>query len=289
MPVLNLTDQAIAAGLSKLVDDRLVAGTSVIVEPENFDETPYYVQFAFDSGLLWCEAASEYLEPPNVLDGEQLRALGALGFRPPEHEEQNWFQTLQPTSPEDYDEIVALVHRTFRDVYRLPEHTSLRVKMSWDGQALPLDSNLEFASEGHRSTFALLRRCAGELFAEDALSYADDRPAVYMRQGSTMLAAEVVPIEIHSSFVELYSYLVRDIDVTEELCRYLLAANAELPFGSFAIWRENVVLFRHRLLGDTLDEYQLTLVLGALAELADEWDDEIVASFGGRRAMDGVG
>ena len=43
------------------------------------------------------------------------------------------------------------------------------------------------------------------------------------------------------------------------------------------------VLFVHRLLGNTLDEDELTGVVAAVAVTADDIDDDFVARFGGRR------
>src|SRR5262245_16478005 len=116
--ISNVNDDAIAAALSKLVDDGIEAGAFVILEPEASDGSNYYIQFALDSDRLYCEAVSnEYLEPPYTLDDEQMGVLENLGWRPPEHEGQNWFRTFRPSSPEDYDEIVALVHRVWLEVY----------------------------------------------------------------------------------------------------------------------------------------------------------------------------
>jgi hypothetical protein len=283
MPVANADDQSIAAALAKLVDDELVAGTFVILEPVG---SYYYIQFAFDGGRLFCEAVSnEYLEEPHTLDDEALRILENLGWRPPEYEGQNWFRTFKPTSPEDYDEVVALAHRAFREVYGVPDDTPIGMKTSWEGQNLPLDSEIRFASEGHRTTYELVARFAGELFGTAA--QADPRrPLIFIQHGSAIVSVAVNPIEIHSSLVECYSWVVTEVPPTDELPAYLLTTNYRLPLGGFALDGDGDVVLKYVLLGDTLSEAEFKTALMTVAELADEYDDEIVGRFGGLRASD---
>ena len=283
--VANVNDDAIAAALSKLVDDGIEAGAFVILEPEASDGSNYYIQFAFDSDRLFCEAVSnEYLEPPYELDDEQMRTLDEnLRWRPPEHEGQNWFRTFRPTSPEDYDEIVALVHRAWREVYRLPEETPITMIVSWEGQTIPFDSEIRFASEGHRSTYERIARYAAELFG-DMASFEPRRPVLFVQHGSAIVSVAVNPLKIHSSVVTCYSWVVTEPRLTQDLRHYLLTTNYRLALGGFALDGDGDVVLKHVLLGDRLTEYEFKTALITIADLADEYDDEIVERFGGLRA-----
>jgi hypothetical protein len=61
-----------------------------------------------------------------------MLALERLGWRAPEFEEQNWFRTFSPTSPDDYDEIVRLVHRAFQTVYGVGDDVPLTMTTAWE-------------------------------------------------------------------------------------------------------------------------------------------------------------
>jgi hypothetical protein len=284
--VANVNDSAIAAALSKLVDDGIEAGAFVLLEPEPGDGSNYYLQFAFDGGRLYCEAVSnEYLEPPYTLGDEQMRVLENLGWRPPEHEGQNWFRTFRPATPEDYDEVVALVHRAVQEVYGLADETPISMQVSWEGQELPFDSEIRFASEGHRSTYERVARYAGELF-EEAVWFDPRRPLIFVRHGSAIVSVAVNPLELHSSLVTCYSWVVTEPALGDELREYLLSANYRLTLGGFAVDGDGDIVLKHVLLGDDLTEYEFKTALITIADLADEFDDEIVGRFGGYRATD---
>jgi hypothetical protein len=286
MALANVDDTTMTAALAKLVDDRLEAGTFVVLEPDSPDDANYYIQFAFDGGRLFCEAVSnQYLEPPYRLDGEQLHAVENLGWGPPEYEGQNWFRTFQPTSPQDYEQIVRLVHRAFHDVYRLPDTVPITMTTSWEKEDLPPDTVIKFASEGHRSTYALVRRYAGEVFGDGA-RFDPRRPLIFVQHGSAMVSVAVNPIEIHSSLVECYSWVVTSPRMTDELTHFLLAENYRLPFGGFALDGAGDVVLKYVLLGDTLSEEEFKTALVTITEVADEYDDVIAERFGGYRASD---
>jgi hypothetical protein len=132
---LTADDETIIAALRKLVGDGIDAGTAVVLEAASPPDCNYYVQFATQDGVLFCEAVSnEYLESPCQLNHRQLRTLKKLGWGPPEVKGQNWFRTFQPTSSQDYEEIVRLAHRAFRDVYHVPEDAPITMQTSFGDQ-----------------------------------------------------------------------------------------------------------------------------------------------------------
>jgi hypothetical protein len=67
---------------------------------------------------------------------------------------------------------------------------------------------------------------------------------------------------------------------TEELRQYLLATNYRLPLGGFELDGDGDVVLKYVLLGYTLSEAELKTVLMTIAELADQYDDEIVDGIG---------
>jgi hypothetical protein len=196
MPIENATDQEIADALQKLVSDSITPGTYVLLEAD--PERNYYIQFALQGDRIFCEAVSnQYLEPQDQLDDTQLRSLENLGWREPEYDAQNWFRTFRPTQPEDFTEIVDLVRRAFSDVYLLPPGAPVSMTRSWDGQVLAPETEIRFASEGHRSTYERVVGYAAQLY-DDGLQLDHRRPLMFVQEGSAITSVAVNPLDIHS-------------------------------------------------------------------------------------------
>jgi type III secretion system-like peptide-binding chaperone len=255
MPVAGATNAEIRAALRRLVADGIEAGTFVILEGDATRN--YYVQFAIDSGLLFCEAATnQYLEPEDQLDEGQMRALESLGWGPPEHEAQNWFRTFQPVTDADYEEIIRLARRAFADVYRLPPDGPLDLTCSWEDADVAADSGIRFASEGHRETYGRILRFAREIF-EDHVLADPDTPGMLVARGSIALRIVVNPIAIHSTIVEITGPPLRGVAHSPGLLEFLLKANARVPFGAFVMAGDGRLALRGTLIGDTVDLEEL--------------------------------
>ena len=74
--------------------------------------------------------------------------------------------------------------------------------------------------------------------------------------------------------------------LTPELTKFLLDENSKMRFGAFAIDAEGEVVFRHCIAGSTCDKEELETSVGAVAQTADEYDDQIVQRWGGQRALE---
>ena len=95
----------------------------------------------------------------------------------------------------------------------------------------------------------------------------------------------IVPtwIEKGSTVVRVFAITNLDVPVTAELTTYLLEKNLEFVFGGFALdAKAGAVWFNHNILGDFAHPGQLEATLAAVAQTADEYDDEIKERFGGR-------
>jgi hypothetical protein len=95
----------------------------------------------------------------------------------------------------------------------------------------------------------------------------------------------IVPtwIESGSTVIRVFAITNLDVPVTQELTSYLLAKNLEFVFGGFALDADaGAVWFNHNMLGDFAHPDQLEATLAAVAQTADQYDDEIKERFGGR-------
>lgn len=283
MPVEDATDAEIIEALEKLARDAIDAGTFVILEADTARN--YYVQFAVQDGGMYCEAVSnQYLAPEHQLDAEQTIVLEGLGWHEGEYEGQNWVRTFMP-SREAFAETVGLVRQVLTEVYGLPEGVPLRMTRSWDGQVLAAESAIEFASEGHRTTYERISSYVAEIYP-DTTEFAATEPMLFVQHGSTVVTVAISPVEVHSSVVDLYALVVREPPITPELMRWMLEANNQYRIGALSLDEDGDVVLKHCLLGDLLAAQELRPVLTSFVTLADELDDEISATFGGYTARD---
>ncbi|MDA0180992.1 hypothetical protein OJ997_11855 [Solirubrobacter phytolaccae] len=127
MVIEDATDAAIVAGLEQLSRDPEDSGTFVVLEGDATRN--YYVQFSPVGEQLLCEAVSNaFLDPADQLGERQHATLAAVGWHAPE-EGGNWTCWFAP-GPAGYAAIIALVHRTFADVWDEPPEGALFEYMS---------------------------------------------------------------------------------------------------------------------------------------------------------------
>jgi hypothetical protein len=144
---------------------------------------------------------------------------------------------------------------------------------------------VEFAHDAHRRTYDRVKAYVTVLFGEKAEEHAAE-PAFTISEGSAVATVSVRPWREWSTTVETYSWVVTDVQPSEELFRYLLEENTELLFGAFGIKDRTNVIFTHSVVGDTLDPEELEGSVRAVLTMADQYDDEIIERFGGLRAID---
>jgi Putative bacterial sensory transduction regulator len=95
----------------------------------------------------------------------------------------------------------------------------------------------------------------------------------------------IVPawLQNEATVVRVFAITNLDVPVTAQLTAFLLEKNLDFVIGAFALDAENkAVWFNHNLLGEFMVPEQLEATLGAVAETANELDDEIKQRFGGR-------
>ena len=83
------------------------------------------------------------------------------------------------------------------------------------------------------------------------------------------------------------AYCVQGVEVSENLERGLLETNLDLPGGGFALIDQDVFLC-YSTFGKTTNSRSLLDAIAAIANTSDEYDDLIVAKYGGKTAMESV-
>ena len=147
---------------------------------------------------------------------------------------------------------------------------------------------MEFKTEAHKKVHEKTRDYLHTLFGEVNVKLMDD--TFVLQEGSTFVYVRTFPIGEKKSGVEVFSYVVVDVEVTEQLMRYLLTYNLRLILGAFGLARgdggKGTVLLTHTILGDSMDREELYGSVSAIARVADDLDDQIVTAFGGQTALD---
>jgi len=87
--------------------------------------------------------------------------------------------------------------------------------------------------------------------------------------------------------MQVMAYCVQGVEVDDKLLRGLLELNHSLPFGAFSVVGSDI-FFAYSLFGRAVERSNVLGAVAAVAEISDEWDDRIVAKYGGQRALDRI-
>jgi len=134
-------------------------------------------------------------------------------------------------------------------------------------------------------TFNKVREYLGELFEEPYHDPENDH--FYVRYGTTVLEISVDAYGAEEAVVNIMSYCVQDVEIEEDLLLGLLELNHELLCGSFSVVG-NDIYFAHSLFGRSLDPRDLLRAITSVATVADDYDDRIVARYGGQTALEKI-
>lgn len=140
-------------------------------------------------------------------------------------------------------------------------------------------------SPAHQETFHKLKEYLGELFDEPYHDPENDH--FYVRYGTTVLEISVEAYGSEETMIVIMSYCVQDVELEEELLAGLLELNHRIPCGHFSVVG-NDIFFAHSLFGRSLDPQDLLRAITAVASIADDYDDRIVARYGGQTALERI-
>jgi hypothetical protein len=137
----------------------------------------------------------------------------------------------------------------------------------------------------HQETFDKLKEYLGELFEEPYHDPENDH--FYVRYGSTVLEISVEPYGAEETMVVIMSYCVQDVELEEELLAGLLELNHTMSCGHFSVVG-NDIFFAHSLFGSNMEPRDLLRAITAVATVSDDYDDRIVARYGGQTALERI-
>lgn len=145
---------------------------------------------------------------------------------------------------------------------------------------------MEFATAVQQACYERIKPWMAELFQDAILTYDEKEPLFTIDFGSASAFTEIVPWGETEAIVVTQACVVTDLEISPELMYYLLRENDSLYFGRFSIDSRDDVMFEHSLVGSTCDKQELKTSVITVVKFADEYDDKIVARWGGQRALD---
>ncbi len=113
-------------------------------------------------------------------------------------------------------------------------------------------------------------------------------PLSVVSKGSAAVVVEVVPWETNSIKIAIWTYVVTGAQVTPALMKFLLRQNELLCFGGGSLDSDGDIRLHASIYGAEFSANELQLIVREVLEAADHYDDEIISSWGGKRAIDHV-
>ena len=144
-------------------------------------------------------------------------------------------------------------------------------------------STKQFHTECQEEVYRQVKAYLDELVDEhfDDAEHCD----FYLKYGSTVLEISIEPYEEDDAVIEVLAFCVQGAEPGFELTRELLRLNSEVPLGAFSMVDRDI-FYSHSFLGRRLRPEQLIASLDAVASISDEYDDRLVASYGGETALE---
>jgi len=139
------------------------------------------------------------------------------------------------------------------------------------------------ASERQAETLQRVGEYLSELFEDPFLDPENEH--YYVGYGSTVLEVSVEPYGPEETIVRITAYCVQNVEMQSDLAIGLLELNHELPFGAFELVGGDIFC-SHSLFGRGLNRNALLGAIAAVATTSDDYDDRIVAKYGGNTALE---
>jgi hypothetical protein len=106
-----------------------------------------------------------------------------------------------------------------------------------------------------------------------------------VRYGSTVVMIHVFEDGAHA-YVRIASALLSGVRPQLELVMRIFRLNTEVLLGAFLLFEDDTLSFTHTLVADRLEYETFAHVVGYVAKVSDDHDEELQALAGGLRAED---
>ena len=145
---------------------------------------------------------------------------------------------------------------------------------------------MEFKTEAQKACYEKVLPWLKEIFGEHFTRVRDDMPVVGIFVGSALAQVAIYPWGEDDAIINTRAYVVSGADITPDLMTYLLRENAQKYFGAFGLEEGNYIVYEHGIVGSRCDKEELRASVMAVALTADDYDDKIIARWGGQTALE---
>jgi hypothetical protein len=145
---------------------------------------------------------------------------------------------------------------------------------------------MEFKTEIQKTCYEKVSQWMTEIFGTAFTTFRDDAPLINYRMGSAIVGVSVYPWGDDEATICARAYVVTGIELTPELMKYLLSENNDMRFGAFGLDQDGDIFFDYTIVGSSADKNELKAAVIGVISTADDYDDQIVAKWGGQRALD---
>jgi hypothetical protein len=144
---------------------------------------------------------------------------------------------------------------------------------------------IKFATPAQSACYTKVERWLYELFPVVHRPFAD-LPVFSIPLGSAIATVEVMAWGETETIIATSSFVVTEAEMTPDLMHFLLTENAQSQFGVFSIDDFGNIRLHSTIIGSSCDRQKLRNAVTAVLAAADNYDDQIVALWGGKRALD---
>jgi hypothetical protein len=144
---------------------------------------------------------------------------------------------------------------------------------------------MKFESTAQKETYEKIVPWMKEIFGEFSTPDAD-QPLFWVNIGSAWMQLGVMPWADNGSIIYARADVVSGAKLTQDLAQFLLEQNNNMYFGAFGVDSVGDIFFQHTILGPTAQKEEVRATATAVVLMADKFDDQIVARWGGRRMLD---
>jgi len=144
---------------------------------------------------------------------------------------------------------------------------------------------MDFESQIQKDVHERVGLWMKEIFGERAAPL-ESGPGYRGHFGSASIEVSVSPWGDNEAVILARAVVVSGATINAELMRYLLDKNCEVRFGAFGIDKNGDIVFQHAIVGSACQKEELKASVQGVMLVADLSDEDIVARWGGRRAID---
>jgi hypothetical protein len=146
---------------------------------------------------------------------------------------------------------------------------------------------VEFKSETQKACYETIKPWMQEIFG-DFVKVSADQPlfTIDIPSNSALIRVDVYHWRDTDAIINVSSWVVTGVEPKPELMRYLLETNLSLWLGAFCMDKDGDIKYEYSLIGSNIDRDRLKSAVMFVVNNADNYDDQIVARFGGLRALD---